>query len=302
MTVEDSLRSLYAGSSWLRWEPHIHAPGTVLNDQFKPTEFDDYLTKLEAATPTIRALGVTDYYNLDCYERVSAAKKTGRLSQCDLIFPNVEMRLDIATTKGKFVNFHLLVSPQGPDHLAELRRVLGLLHFNAKGDSYTCSRDDLIRLGRKHDAKLTDDNAALKCGSIQFKVSLEDLKRIFNQSDWAKSNIVVGLAGSETDGSSGVRDAADQALREEMERFANVIFASSDAQREFWSGRRGLDEAAIRAKYRSLKPCLHGSDAHDMKGVGAPDGNRYCWVKGEAAFDTLRQACIDPGRAYVQTS
>ena len=84
-----------------------------------------------------------------------------------------------------------------------------------------------------------------------------------------------------------------------MERFANVIFASSDAQREFWSGRRGLDEAAIRAKYRSLKPCLHGSDAHDMKGVGAPDGNRYCWVKGEATFDTLRQACIDPGRAYV---
>ncbi|HEY8129001.1 MAG TPA: ATP-binding protein, partial [Hyphomicrobium sp.] len=299
MSAEDSLRALYEGSSWHRWEPHIHAPGTVLNDQFKATDFDDYLAKLEAAKPTIRALGVTDYYSLDCYERVCTAKGAGRLPQCDLIFPNIEMRFSIGTIKNKWVNFHLLVSPQDSNHIVELRRVLALLRFNAKGDSYTCSRDDLIRLGRQHDPKLIDEIAALKCGSTQFKVSLDDLKGIFTQSDWAKSNILIGLAGSETDGSSGVRDAADQALREEIERFADVIFASSDAQREFWSGQRGLDEAALRAKYRTLKPCLHGSDAHDLKGIGAPDGNRYCWVKGEIAFDTLRQACIDPGRAFV---
>jgi hypothetical protein len=103
MSVEDSIQSLYAGSNWYRWEPHIHAPGTVLNDQFKTTDFDDYLAILEAATPTIRALGVTDYYSLDCYERVFTAKKAGRLPQCDLIFPNVEMRLGIATIKNKWV-------------------------------------------------------------------------------------------------------------------------------------------------------------------------------------------------------
>ena len=173
MSVEDSLRSLYAGSSWYRWEPHIHAPGTVLNDQFKTTDFQDYLAKLEVATPTIRALGVTDYYSLDCYERVCTAKTAGRLPQCDLIFPNVEMRLGIATIKGKWVNFHLLVSPEKPNHLAELRRVLGLLRFNAKGDSYTCSRDDLIRLGRQHDPKLTDEIAALKAARFQFRSTLK---------------------------------------------------------------------------------------------------------------------------------
>ena len=31
-----------------------------------------------------------------------------------------------------------------------------------------------------------------------------------------------------------------------------------------------------------------------------PEGNRYSWLKGAAAFDTLRQAVIDPaGRAFV---
>lgn len=47
-----------SGASWHRWEPHIHAQGTVLNDQFQGADpWDDYLTVLESRTPTpIRSL------------------------------------------------------------------------------------------------------------------------------------------------------------------------------------------------------------------------------------------------------
>src|ERR1700730_7861072 len=66
-----------SGSHWNRWEPHIHAPGTVLNDQFKGADkWERYLEALEKATPAIRALGVTDYYNTETYER--DAKRNGR--------------------------------------------------------------------------------------------------------------------------------------------------------------------------------------------------------------------------------
>ena len=79
-----------------------------------------------------------------------------------------------------------------------------------------------------------------------------------------------------------------------------MIFASSSAQREFWIGRRSLTEEEVRQRYVGLKPCMHGSDAHDEQTVGIPDGDRYSWIKGALAFDTLRQACIDPGgRAFV---
>lgn len=44
---------LLRGSEWRRWDPHIHAPGTVLNDQYpsfegEPTEeaWDLYLQAL----------------------------------------------------------------------------------------------------------------------------------------------------------------------------------------------------------------------------------------------------------------
>ena len=50
-------QQLNSGSRWRRWEPHIHAPGTVLNDQFKGADsWECYLKALEAATPPIRAI------------------------------------------------------------------------------------------------------------------------------------------------------------------------------------------------------------------------------------------------------
>lgn len=68
------------------------------------------------AAPVIRALGVTDYYLLDTYERVRDAKhRDGRLPGVDLVFPNVELRLAFGTVKGNWVNCHLLVNPQDPD-------------------------------------------------------------------------------------------------------------------------------------------------------------------------------------------
>jgi hypothetical protein len=290
-----------SGSRWNRWEPHIHAPGTVLNDQFDRADgWERYLEALERATPPIRALGITDYYSTETYERVVEAKRGGRLAECDLIFSNVEMRLAVGTVKGKWVNVHLLVSPDDPNHLEELKRFLARLTFKAHGDTYSCNKEDLIRLGQRVDATLTDPAAALRCGSEQFKVAFNDLRQTYLDSAWAKENIRVAVAGSETDGTSGVRDGADATLRQEVEKFAHIIFASSAAQRDFWLGRRNLSPDEIRRRYGSLKPCMHGSDAHDESSVGLPHGDRFSWIKGIPAFDTLKQACIDPaGRAFV---
>ena len=290
-----------SGSRWHRREPHVHAPGTVLNNQFKgATAWDDYLKALESAAPTIRAIGVTDYYSTDTYERVLEAKRHGRLPACDVIFANVEMRLALGTVKGKWVNIHLLVSPEDPKHLTELTRFLIRLTFEAHEDTYVCTKDDLIRLGRKVDPSLTHDATAMALGTEQFKVSFDQLKEAFSKSAWAQQNIIIAVAGSETDGTSGVREAANKTLREEVEKFAHVIFASSPSQREFWLGRGVLSEEVIKQRYGGLKPCLHGSDAHENRTVGAPEGNRFSWVKGAVVFDTLRQACIDPaGRAFV---
>ena len=292
---------LSRGSEWRRWEPHIHAPGTVMNNQFSgPNAWGNYLTALERATPVIEAIAVTDYYVTDTYEEVLRHKAAGRLPNAKLVFPNVELRLDVATAKAGFVNLHLFVSPEDPQHLDELRRLLSRLQFNVMQDRFDCTRADLIRLGRKADSTITDERAALAYGANQFKVNFQKLREVFSESGWAKKNILIAVAGGATDGTSGVREAADQTIRREIEGFAHVIFAGSPAQREFWLGQKDLGPDEIRTRYGGLKPCLHGSDAHKLDDVASPFGNRFSWIKGELEFDALRQACIDPdGRAYV---
>ena len=172
---------LSRGSEWRRWEPHIHAPGTVMNNQFSgPNAWHDYLTALEQATPVIEAVAVTDYYVTDTYEEMLRHKAAGRLPSAKLVFPNVELRLDVATAKGGFVDIHLFVSPEDPQHLEELRRLLSRLQFNVMQDRFDCTRADLIRLGKKADSTITDEQAALGYGANQFKDSTQWVR----QSRW----------------------------------------------------------------------------------------------------------------------
>jgi hypothetical protein len=75
------------GSEWRRWEPHIHAPGTVLNNQFGgPDPWEAYLQALETRTPAIEAIGVTDYFVTDSLdgesqERTTMATKSTRSTE-----------------------------------------------------------------------------------------------------------------------------------------------------------------------------------------------------------------------------
>lgn len=288
------------GSEWHRWEPHIHAPGTILNNQYGSGDpWESYLTTLEEVTPKIEAIAVTDYYVTDTYEEFLKHKAAGRLPNVILLFPNIELRLAVAA-RSSFVNIHLLVSPEDPDHLSEVKRILKRLQFQAFNDRFDCTREELIKLGKRADPAIIDEGAALRHGATQFKVDYGELRKVIEESEWAKKNILIAVAGGTGDGTSGIRQPADATLRQEIEKFAHIIFSSSPAQREFWIGQRDLSIEALRARYDGCKPCLHGSDSHDQKSVGQPDDNRFSWIKGALEFDALRQACIDPeGRAYV---
>jgi energy-coupling factor transporter ATP-binding protein EcfA2 len=272
-----------------------------MNNQFGADSWDEYLTLIEQSEPRIEALGITDYCSIDEYEKVLGFQMAGRLPDVGLVFPNIELRLPTATKNDHPVNIHLLVSPESPNHIEEARRFLRTLKFSAGRESYVCDRADLIRLGKAHNSSITDDGAALAAGTNLFKVSIETLKQSLDESAWAQRNIIIGVAAGSTDGTSGVRDdrGSLEAVRVEIERLARVIFTSSPTQRTFWlgDGVSGVDELA--RKYDGRKVCLHGSDAHALDRVGKPDKNRYTWIKGDATFESLLQACLEPKERAV---
>jgi predicted ATPase len=284
------------GSIWHRWDPQLHAPGTLFTDQFKG-DWEAYLTAIEQSSPLILALGVTDYFCIQTYKEVRKRKDAGRLRDVEFLFPNVELRLEIKTAKNHGINLHLLFSPDDPQHETTIERILGRLHFRFQEQDYACNKQELIALGQAFDPNQTDLEGAHRKGANLFKISFPELQKLFREEHkWLSKNCLVAVAGSLNDGTAGLQeDSSFAGLRQEVERFADIIFASTPGQREFWLGKTDkADRERIESLYKALKPCMHGSDAHWVEKVGAPTGDRYCWVKGDLAFESLRQVILEP--------
>lgn len=291
------------GSTWNRWDPHLHTPGTILNNQFGKTTFEEFCTTVNNCVPPIRALGVTDYLSVENYEEVVTRRNAGHLPGVDLVFPNVEGRLDVGTHQGQAVNIHLLFSPDDPSHIIEIKRFLNQITYRHGDDTFHCSSEDLIRLGRAVDPEATDERRLKEIGTNQFKINKDILSDALAHNSWAQKNVLIAVAASSKDGTSGMRapNKSFDSLRTSIESAADIIFSGNPNDRSFWCGLlQGASARDVSAKYSGLKPCLHGSDSHSLEKVGKPDQDRFTWIKGDVTFETLRQACIEPEeRAYV---
>lgn len=280
-----------SGSRWFRWDPHLHAPGTLRNDGFG-NDWDGYFNAIATADPQPIALGITDYFTLRSYKEFQRRRPTS-LGSVSLIFPNVEMRLTVETRQGHGINLHLLICPDDVEHVARAEEKLAQLTFEFRQDRYPCTDDGLRRLGRAQpgNARL-DDEAALREGANQFKVELGQLRSLFERDEWLRRNVLVAVAAG-NDGLAGLaRDAAFRAQREELGRIANVVFSANPKDREYWLGHH----ADFEANAQSPKPCLHGSDSHAVASVLRPDLDRRCWIKGGQTFESLRQTLVEPER------
>ena len=284
-----------SGSAWHRWDPHIHVPGTLFNDQYKG-DWDGFLDAIEKAAPTVEALGITDYCVLNSYKEFRKRWEANRAQNVKFIFPNIEFRLSVETERKKGINLHLLFSPDDPEHVAKIERALAHLTFSYKGTTYRCVPDSLADLGRAFDPTITAPQTALAKGAEQFKVTPEHIRRMLNEDAWAAENCLIAVVTKEGDGTAGLqKDNAFDALQEEIKALAQIIFSATPSDREFWLGRKpGFDREFLEVKYGGLKPCLHGSDAHEVGKVVKPDEDRFCWIRAELSFTGLKQTVLEP--------
>lgn len=283
------------GSIWHRWDPHIHAPGTLRANQYGPHDdpavWERYFANIRQAVPACAALGITDYFVPRGYRLFL---KHGGISQLPglFVFPNVELRLKTRAEKGSAPNVHLLVSPEPLDHLSVITSKLAALTFSYGGEDFRCTEEDLRRLGRtvQHDASL-EDEAALRAGAAQFLVEYEHFARLKNDS-WIRQHVLFAVAAG-NDGLGGLKaDGAFKAQREELGRLADIVFSGSPSERRYWLG----DHPDVEERISGVKPCLHGSDAHSFDRILAPDGGRLTWVRASPTFDGLRQTLYEPRR------
>lgn len=294
MSEQASERPLAPGSTWRRWDPHVHLPGTLFNDQFGDMSITAALDDLAAREPRIEAVGITDYFTTATYREAVAAHQAGAGEGIEFLFPNVELRLDVQTGGGSGVNVHLMCAPEDVDWLDQF---VGRLEFLYRDQPFRADAQGLRDLGRAFRAEpALEANSAMREGAKQFKVSFKALRELYRNDASAAERLLVAFAGGQGDGTSGVRssDGGFAATRQQMERFAQIIFSGSEQQRGFWLGNGADSVQKLTQVYGGLKPCLHGSDAHGVAKLGRPDQDRYTWLKGDPRFDTLRLACMAP--------
>lgn len=232
---------------------------------------------------------------IDGYEKLFAEKTSnGRLASVDLLIPNIELRMMPQTTDGKALNLHLLIDPSEADHIEKIKRALKNLKFNYDGQPYGCCRDELIAFGRIQNPSLNTDEEAYTFGIRQFKPDRSVIKQWLDGEKWLRKNALIGVANGK-DGISGLPLDGFGATRDEILKWSHFVFSGNPRDREHYLGLKpGTPKEEIIRQYRSLKPCIHGSDAHSVPTLFKPDNDRFCWIKSDPTFNGLRQILWEP--------
>ncbi len=286
------------GSEWRRWDLHIHTPESKLGDSFQRVNWNEYISALETAAidSCIAVIGITDYMTIDGYEKVYSAWKnelTPRLASVPLILPNIEFRAQPSTTGGKALNIHLLINPTAPDHITKIKQALRQLRFSYGGQSYGCIKDELIQFAKAQNAYLEGEEA-YKFGLEQFKPSYDVITKWLRDDKWLQNNSLLGIANGK-DGISALPTDGFSAIRDELLKNCDFIFSGNPRDREYYLGNKeGIPASKIIEMYRSRKPCVHGSDAHEVSKLFNPDEKRYCWIKADPTFEGLKQILWEP--------
>lgn len=75
---------------------------------------------------------------------------------------------------------------------------------------------------------------------------------------------------------------------------ADVILSSNAKDIAYFLGESKDSKETVIATYRSLKPCIIGSDAHSLDKVGVFPNDRITWIKADPTFEGLKQILFEP--------
>ena len=300
---------LESGSQWRKWDLHIHSPASALNNQFPTTangelDWDAYISQLEKLSDIV-AVGITDYFSIDGYKKVRAYKQGGRLRNLSLVLPNIELRLNnVVYTSGgdqkpKRLNFHVLFSEcLAPEVIEE--HFVTQLKFNYRGtpqaenEIWNTSRkqiEDLGRRIRKEQPTFTGSDFAIGCTVVT--VDVNDVKKLLEgRGSLFKDKYILVLAEESLSLISW--EGQDHQVRKILLQGSDALFAASPETRNWALGLKDITPENFRSEFCTLKPCVHGSDAHSLDTIGRPHKNRYCWIKADTTFEGLKQILYEP--------
>ncbi|KAA6492370.1 ATPase [Helicobacter pylori] len=247
------------GSSWHKWDLHVHTPYTNLNKKYKCSE-EEFIQKL--CDSKIDCIGLTNYFksNKEEFELKEKIEKRGIK-----VFYNLEVRLDYKNNKNKFLDFHIIFSDEILSD--DIKRFLSDMKATIDGTEK-----------RLADLEKNDFNKAV----VNFDQLLECLEE---ESLNLRGKYLLGFL-SRGHGSIECeflgKGGRNETIYQKIINKSHFLIHSSNNQenlkkdREFW--------------LKCNKSLLQSSDAHEEEQIG----KRYTWIKAEKTFEGLKQIIYEP--------
>ncbi len=247
------------GSSWHKWDLHVHTPHTHLNKAYKCSE-EDFIQKL--CTSEIDCIGLTNYFKFDEEEFDLKEKIEKRGIK---VFYNLEVRLDYKNNKNEFLDFHIIFSDEILSD--NIKRFLSDMKATIDGTEK-----------RLADLEKDDFNKAV----VNFDQLLECLEE--------ESLNLMGkyLLGFLSRGHGSIecefleKGGRNETIYKKVIDKSHFLIHSSDNQKNL------KDDRDSWLKYN--KPLLQSSDAHKEDSIG----KKYTWIKAEKTFEGLKQIIYEP--------
>jgi ABC-type lipoprotein export system ATPase subunit len=304
------------GSEWRRWDLHVHTPYSALNNGFGD-DFDAYAKCVfEAALERqIAVVGVADYFSIRGYQELRMLQEDNQNEEDAaearkiLLLPNIELRLRDLVRVGEKearINLHLIFSNEVPVQDIQ-EKFLQRLEFTSESSPDTPDERESLteanleglgkRLKEQHERFSGDSD--LKVGMTQAVVTHEQITEVLEKTRAFDKRHLILLAADE-DLSDISWDGQGHLTRKLLIQKAHMLFSSNAGTRKFGLGEKHASREAFEGEFKSLKPCVHGSDAHDPENLFVFAEDRQLWIKANPSFNGLAQLLLSPGeRVYV---
>ncbi|WP_033794413.1 TrlF family AAA-like ATPase [Helicobacter pylori] len=254
------------GSSWHKWDLHVHTPYTHLNEEYKCSE-EYFIQKL--CDSQVDCIGLTNYFKFNENEFELKRKIEERGIN---VFYNLEVRLEYTNKKGQCLDFHIIFS----DKVSEQE----IDNFLRNAEANVSGMDKMLA-----DLESQDD---FDKAVVNFDKLLECLEK---ESLKLREKYLLGFL------SRGHGNSRSSSNYEKIAKKSHFLIHSSDNQKDLKKEQSNLNNQKDLKKEQSNlerdrefwlrynKPLLQSSDAHKEE----PIGQKYTWIKAEKTFEGLKQ-------------
>lgn len=285
------------GSEWRKWDLHLHAPDTKLNDQFtvqQGDKWDDYCKVLHESD--VEVFGITDYFSSDGYYCTLDRFRERYPDSSKVFLCNIELRIsEVVNQAQEEVNIHLLFNTFRSDFDQKLRFFLHSLKTNKTGDG-----------DRHQPASELNTKTEFESATTTRRFIREALDDAYGPNADLLDHLLI-LTAANNDGIRAERGKKRKLLiTDEIDKFSDGFFGNSNNSEYFLNTQRGEDKT----EHFDPKPVLSGSDAHSFGDLATRLGQvvsdsqgkvlEPTWIKADPTYEGLKQIIFEPGnRVYI---